>query len=100
MNYPVQGFSTGCIVPLACIRALRLFRQANLRSKLILTVHDSICIDCYPGELEKVKQILVDAMQNVTDEIKTRWNYEFCIPLPIEISTGKNWLEQEEISLE
>lgn len=99
VNYPVQGFSTGDIVPLACIRALRLFRKANLHSKLILTVHDSIVIDCYPGELDQIKKILVEAMQNVTDEIKSRYDYDFCIPLPIEISQGKNWLDQEEISL-
>ena len=95
----MQGFSTGDIVPLACIRALRLFRKADLRSKLILTVHDSIVIDCYPGELDQIKKILVEAMQNVTEEIKSRYNYDFCIPLPIEISQGKNWLEQDEITL-
>jgi DNA polymerase I-like protein with 3'-5' exonuclease and polymerase domains len=100
VNYPVQGFSTGCIVPLACIRAYRLFKKANLRSKLILTVHDSIVIDCAPGELPPIKKILVEAMQDVTEEIKSRWGYEFCIPLPIEISTGKNWLDQDEIPLE
>lgn len=98
VNYPVQGFSTGCVVPLACIRTKRLLDQTQLKSKIILTVHDSVVIDCYPGEFSEIQKILHEAMEGVTDEIKERWGYEFSIPLPIEISTGKNWLDQIEIS--
>ena len=98
LNYPVQGFSAD-MVQLACIRALRFFRQANLRSKLILTVHDSIVVDTHPDEVEQVKSILVEAMTRIDEEMVTRFGYKCVVPFDIEISAGKNWLDQEELSL-
>lgn len=95
VNYPVQS-SAADLMLLSCVRALRKFRELNLRSKLILTVHDSIVSDVYPGELEKVKEALTWAMVGVTKEAEERWNYTFALPLEIEISGGKNWLDQVE----
>ena len=99
VNYPVQGWATGCIVPLACVRALRKFKELKLRSKLILTVHDSICVDVHPEEEKEVTDALQWAMTGVTDEAKQRWNYTFKLPLDIEGSKGKNWMELEDIPL-
>ena len=99
VNYPIQGFATGDCVPLACIRALKLFKKSNLRSKLILTVHDSIVVDCHKDELNQVKQILKDAMLGIDEEMKTRFKYTPIVPFDIEISAGNNWLEQEELVL-
>jgi DNA polymerase I-like protein with 3'-5' exonuclease and polymerase domains len=99
VNYPVQGFATGDIVPLACIRAVRAFRERQLRSKLILTVHDSIVADVYPGEVEAVAEALSWAMKGVKDEILTRFGYEFVLPLDIEIEAGKNWMEMSSVPL-
>ena len=96
VNYPVQGFATGDLVPLACIRAHQKFKELNLVSKLILTVHDSIVVDCHKDELEQVKEALTWAMTGVPEEAKKRWNYTFSLPLAIEISGGKNWLDQVE----
>ncbi len=95
VNYPVQS-SAADLMLLSCVRALRKFRELNLRSKLILTVHDSIVSDVYPGELEKVKEALTWAMVDVIKEAEQRWNYTFALPLEIEISGGKNWLDQVE----
>jgi DNA polymerase-1 len=92
VNYPVQSFATADIVPIACIRASKLMRNAGVKSKLVLTVHDSIVVDVYPGEEEQVKDILVDAMENVADEVSLRYNYDMVIPLAIEIKSGSNWL--------
>lgn len=99
VNYPVQGFATGDIVPLACIRALRAFRERGLKSKLILTVHDSIVVDVFPGEIGKVAQALSWAMKGVTDEVKERWKYEFSLALDIELEAGKNWMEMLTVPL-
>ena len=96
VNYPVQGFATGDLVPLACIRAHQKFKELNLVSKLILTVHDSIVVDCHKDELEQVKEALTWAMTGVPEEAEKRWNYTFSLPLAIEISGGKNWLDQVE----
>jgi len=98
LNYPVQGFSAD-LVQLACIRALRLFKASNLQSKLILTVHDSIVVDCFAPELEQVKAILTEAMTKVGDESKERFGYALEVPLNIEISAGNNWLEQSDLVL-
>jgi hypothetical protein len=97
LNYPVQGFSAD-LVQLSCIRAFRLFKQHKLKSKLILTVHDSIVVDTHPDETEQVKLILTEAMTNVGDEAEKLFNYKCIVPLDIEISGGINWLEQEEFS--
>ena len=96
VNYPVQGFATGDLVPLACIRAHQKFKELNLVSKLVLTVHDSIVVDCHKDELEQVKEALTWAMTGVPEEAEKRWNYTFSLPLAIEISGGKNWLDQVE----
>ena len=100
VNYPIQGFATGDIVPLACIRAFRLFKKHNLKSKLILTVHDSIVVDCHPDELTQVKRVLVEAMANVGEELEQRFDYKPVLPLDVEMTVGPNWLEQEEIPLD
>ena len=71
----------------------------NLRSKLILTVHDSIVIDIYPGELEQVKECAVWAMRDIENEIEERFGYKLPIPLDIEMEVGKNWMEMSEVSL-
>ena len=95
LNYPVQGFSAD-LVQLACIRAFRLFKAENIRSKLILTVHDSIVVDTHPDEIEQVKSILTEAMTKVGEESEKLFNYKLVVPLDIEISGGINWLDQEE----
>ena len=100
VNYPVQGFATGDLVPLACIRAQRLFREAKVKSLLILTVHDSIVVDCFPDEQDTVCRLLTEAMVGITSEAKDRWNYDSVLPLDIEISGGTNWLDQHELSVD
>ena len=100
VNYPIQGFATGDLVPLACIRALRMFKEANLKSLLVLSVHDSICVDCYPGEEDQVIQLLFKSMRGVDEEAYERWGYKFVLPLDVEVSAGPNWLEQTELSVD
>ena len=95
LNYPVQGFSAD-LVQLACIRAFRLFKERKLQSKLILTVHDSLVSDTHPDEVDQVREILTEAMTKVSEESKERFGYSLVVPLDIEISRGKNWLDQEE----
>ena len=96
VNYPIQGFGSELTV-LACIRSLERFKRAGLASKLILTVHDSIVVDVAPDELESVKNILKDAMENVPDEVKKRFCYDMLLPVTIEVEAGKNWMEMEEV---
>jgi len=100
VNYPVQGFATADIVPLACILALHAFRLRKLKSLLILTVHDSIVVDVYPGELEAVRDALKWAMlDGLYAAMEARWNFVSDIPLAIEIQAGQNWMNMEDVPL-
>ena len=99
VNFPVQSHATGTIVPLACIRALKAFRERQMRSKLILTVHDSLVVDIFPGELDKVKEALVWAMRDINPEIEERFGYAPSLPLDIEAEIGRNWMEMSELDL-
>lgn len=92
VNYPVQGFATADIVPLSCVRALRLFRKHSLQSKLIITVHDSIVVDCHPDEKDLVAAILEEAMTNIPDEMMERWGYTPVLPFKIGIEDGPTWM--------
>lgn len=100
VNYPVQSFATADIVPLACIRLLRKFKELNLQSKLILTVHDSIAVDVHPDEFAPVRDALRWAMTGVAEEVKSRFGYDMALPLNIEISAGPNWMDLDEVPLD
>ena len=100
VNYPCQSFATGDLVVLSCIRALNRFREQEFKSKIILTVHDSIVVDVYPGEQEQVVEALKWAMQELPDEVKERFNYDLLLPLDIEANIGPNWMEQNEIAID
>ena len=66
---------------------------------MILTVHDSIVVDTHPDETEEVKSILVEAMTRIDVDMETRYKYKPVVPFNVEITMGKNWLDQEELSL-
>ena len=100
VNYPCQSFATADLVVLSCIRALRRFREEDLQSKLILTVHDSIVVDVYPGEDEKVIEAIKWAMRELPEEVRERFDYNLLLPLDIEINQGPNWMEQIEIAID
>jgi len=97
VNYPVQGFATGDIVPLACILVDREMQRRNLKSIPFLTVHDSVVVDTHPDELEIIPQLLADCMLAVKKEMLARYNYEFTVPLSVEVKSGINWLDSKEV---
>jgi len=55
-------------------------KEANLKSKLVLQIHDELIVDCFPGESDKVREILNKEMENVV---------KLPVPLLVEISEGK-----------
>ena len=100
VNYPVQGFATADIVPIACILLHWQIKKENLKSLPFLTVHDSIAVDTYPGEEKDIQRIMVNAMLGVKQELKRRYDYDLTMPLEVEGKLGKNWLELEKICVE
>ncbi len=80
MNTPIQGTAAD-IMKKAMWEIYSQLKKANMKSKIILQVHDEILIETEAEEIEKVKEIVKDKMENV---IKLK------IPLKIELSEAKN----------
>lgn len=83
MNTPIQGTSAD-IMKLAMINVYNRFKEENIESKILLQVHDEIIVDCKNSELEKIKKIVKEEMENV---VKLK------VPLKVELDTGINWYE-------
>ncbi len=83
INAPIQG-SAADIIKLAMVNILKRFDQENIESKMILQVHDELNFDVLISELEIVKQLIIDEMQNAVS---------IDVPLLVETGSGINWLE-------
>lgn len=83
MNAPIQGTAAD-IIKLAMIRVYNGLKDAGLKSRLILQVHDELLVEAKSEELEQVKNILADAMKNAA---------QLKVPLEIDLQQGNNWFE-------
>ena len=95
-NYPVQGFATADIVPLACIKIYELMKAQKVKSLLINTVHDSIVADVYPGEEVVMSKIFKQGTASVIPALKQYYGINFNIPLDTDVKMGYNWLDMKE----
>ena len=95
-NYPVQGFATADIVPLACIKIYELMKEQKVKSLLINTVHDSIVADVYPGEEVVMSKIFKQGTASVIPALKQYYGINFNIPLDTDVKMGYNWLDMKE----
>ncbi len=82
-NTPIQG-SAADIIKIAMIDTEEALLKAGLKSKLVLQVHDELLLDVLPDELEQVKEILKDSMENA---------YTLDVPLVVDMKEGKSWYE-------
>jgi DNA polymerase I-like protein with 3'-5' exonuclease and polymerase domains len=94
-NYPVQGFATADIVPLALVEIFN--RLKPHRSCVVNSVHDSIVIDVHPEEVENVVEVVDSVQADLIGLINRRWDIDFNVPLALEAKIGNNWLEQNEL---
>lgn len=83
INAPIQG-SAADIIKLAMVRIYRRLEEKQLKSKMILQVHDELNFNVYKDELEIVKTIVKEEMERVI---------ELKVPLLAECGVGNNWLE-------
>ncbi len=81
MNTPIQG-SAADIIKLAMIRVHRRLKEEKLKSRLILQVHDELIIEAHKDELEKVKVLLRESMEQAI---------ELKVPLRVDMSVGESW---------
>ena len=83
LNTPIQG--TGAdILKLAMIELDKKLSENNYKTKMLLQVHDELIFDTPIDELDSVKELIRDTMENI---------YKLSVPLKVEINYGKNWYE-------
>lgn len=83
MNTPIQG-SAADIIKIAMVRVWRELKEKKLKSRLILQVHDELLVETWADELEQVKSIVKN---NMEEAVKLQ------VPLIADVSTGCNWYE-------
>ncbi len=83
VNAPIQGTSAD-IIKLAMINVDKRIRTEGLQSRMILQIHDELLFDSIPSEVERLKKIVLEEMENVT---------KLSVPLTVECNHGNNWLE-------
>lgn len=83
MNAPIQGTAAD-IIKIAMIRVNDRLKAENLKSRLILQVHDELLIEAEESETDEVKRILLEEMQGAA---------ELSVKLEIDMHTGKSWYE-------
>ena len=83
INAPIQGTAAD-IIKVAMIHIFNRFKAENIKSKMILQVHDELNFSVYPEEKEKVEKIVIEEMQNA---------FQMAVPLVADSGFGTNWLE-------
>jgi DNA polymerase-1 len=83
INAPIQG-SSADMIKIAMIRIFDDLNKKQLRSKMILQVHDELVFDVHKDEVETIKPIIEERMKSAIP---------MKVPIVVEMSTGENWLE-------
>ena len=83
VNAPIQGTSAD-IIKLAMIGVAKRLREEGFQSRMVLQIHDELLFDAIPSEVEALKAMVVDVMENVI---------RLSVPLTVECAAGENWLE-------
>jgi len=85
INSPIQGTAAD-MIKLAMIKIHDEFKKRNLKSKMIMQVHDELVFDAHKSEVEEIKPIIIGCMQNALLLPND-------VPADAEIGVGDNWLE-------
>ena len=83
MNTPIQGTAAD-IMKIAMIKVYNELKKRNLKSKIVLQIHDEILIETELSEKEEVYEILKQSMENAV---------QLSVPLKVEIEEGKSWYQ-------
>ena len=84
MNAPIQGAAAD-IMKLAMLRVRDRLKREELDAKIVMQVHDELIVEARLDIAERVKALVREEMESA---------YELSIPLTVDVTSGKNWLEQ------
>jgi DNA polymerase I len=85
INSPIQGTAAD-MIKLAMQKVYAAMNKANLKSRMVLQVHDELVFDAHRDEVEILKPIIIECMQNALP-------LPHDVPVVAEVGSGKNWLE-------
>ena len=85
LNTPIQG-SAADIIKIAMVKVYNELKKRNLKSKLIIQIHDELVVDTAEDELEEVKELMKDLMENSVD---------LNVKLSVDMNTRKNLYESK-----
>ncbi|MCB0476979.1 MAG: DNA polymerase I [Crocinitomicaceae bacterium] len=83
INAPIQG-SAADIIKIAMIKVQDAMEKANLKSKMLLQVHDELVFDVHKEEIDQMKKLVKENMENAV---------ELVVPMETEMEVGANWLD-------
>jgi DNA polymerase-1 len=83
INAPVQG-SSADIIKIAMINLHREMEKRNLKSKMLLQIHDELLFEVPEAEVAEMKSLVAELMSRA---------FQLCVPVKIDIKLGKNWAE-------
>ena len=83
MNSPIQGTAAD-IMKIAMINVDKRLQQENMKSRIVLQVHDELLVEAYEDEVDKVSEILSQEMSNAAN---------LSVNLDVDVNVGDNWLE-------
>ena len=83
LNTPIQG-SASDILKKAMVDISRIFKENDIKSKMLLQVHDELIFNVYKDEIDTVREIVYNTMND---------SYKLLVPLDVDIEIGNNWYE-------
>jgi len=83
VNAPIQG-SAADIIKMAMVKVQEEMKKRKLQSKMILQVHDELVFDVLKSEIDEMKVLVQDAMENAVD---------IGVPTEVQVDLGDNWLD-------
>jgi DNA polymerase-1 len=72
------------------LRVDRALREADVRSRVLLQVHDELVVEIAPGEFDQVREIISEGMDSA---YRLEGVFELTVPLEVGIGVGHTWLE-------
>jgi len=83
INAPIQGTAAD-IIKIAMVRIHERLKSEKYASKMILQVHDELIFEVEPGELDRLREMVINEMSGAA---------KLDVPLKVDVGTGSNWLE-------